>query len=117
MAGFFVPVKTVVPPLAFTMVSLDAIESFASASGVVMAVDERVIVAEVPLCVAVSVAAPPPNSPQLALIVAVVGVTAAAVGANASPVTARAPTSTAAPVVVRLPLMGVSSLLLSGNAM
>src|SRR5690349_17257322 len=110
MAGFFVPVKTVVPPLAFTMVSLDVIESFARASGVVMAVDVRVMVAEVPLCVAVSVAAPPPNSPQLALIVADVGVTAAAEGAKASPVTARAPTSSAAPVLARLPLMGMNFL-------
>ncbi len=44
------------------------------ASGVVMAVELRVMVAEVLLvCVAVSVAAPPPKMPQEAVILAELG--------------------------------------------
>ncbi|GGW18376.1 hypothetical protein GCM10018980_47760 [Streptomyces capoamus] len=44
------------------------------------------------------------------------GVTAAAVGAKASPVTARAPAASAAPVAVRLPLMGIRFPSLVGSA-
>ena len=65
--------------------------------------------AEVPLWVAVRVALPPPKMPQLAVMVADVGLTAAAVGANARPVTARAPAASAAPVAIRLFFMGVGA--------
>ncbi len=90
MAGFFVPLKTVVPPLAFTNVKVEEMESCDRASGAVM--DEvTVTVAAVPSCVAVIVAAPPPKMPQSAVIVAVWGVTASALGANASEAVARTP--------------------------
>ncbi|GAA3823018.1 hypothetical protein GCM10022403_065610 [Streptomyces coacervatus] len=52
-------------------------------------------------------AAPPPKLPQSAVIVADCGVTARALGANASDTAARAPAATAAPVLVRLALMGI----------
>ncbi len=106
IAGFSVPVKSTVPPPAFTRVRLDEIESSPSAIGAVIAEDLTVTVAAVPSCVAVSVASPLPKAPQSALIVAVWGVTASAAGAKASPVTARAPAASAAPAPIRLHLMG-----------
>lgn len=91
MAGFFVPVNATVPPPVFAIVKVEAMESCASGSGAVIEVELRVMVAAVPVWVAVRVAAPPPPIVQLALMVAVSGVTAAAVGARARPVAARVP--------------------------
>ncbi len=107
MTGFFVPLNTTLPPPALAMVSVEVIESAATVTGAVIAVEVRLRVAEVPLWVAVSVAVPPPKMPQLAVMVAVWGVTADAEGARARPVTARAPAARAAPVAVRLALMGI----------
>lgn len=73
MAGFFVPVKAVVPPLAFTMVRVEVIESWAMLIGAVISVELRVMVAAVPVWVAVRVASPLPPMLQVALMVAVWG--------------------------------------------
>lgn len=110
MAGFLVPVNAVVPPPAFVSVSVEAIESCARGSGEVIEVELRVIVAAVPSWVAVRVAAPPPPSVQVASIVAVSGLTAAAVGARARPVAARVQAAAAAVMPSCLRLIGFPSL-------
>ncbi len=107
--------KVTLPPPAFTRVSVDEIESAPSAIGAVIAEDLTVTVAAVPFWVAVSVAAPLPNVPQSALIVAVCGVTARAAGAKASPVAARTPAASAAPAPMRLHLMEFGSLSVWGD--
>src|SRR5690606_37290094 len=106
MAGFLVPLKTTVPPPSFTIFSSDARESLPMASGAVTAEVLMVTVADVPFCVAVRVASPPPQVPQSALTVADPGATAAAAGAKASPQTARVPAARDRPSPYRLPLMG-----------
>jgi hypothetical protein len=98
------------------MVRVEEMESAATATGAEIAEELREMVAEVPLWVAVSVADPPPKTPQLAVMVAVCGVTAAAEGAKARPVTARAPAASAAPIAVRLPLMEIRFPSLVGSA-
>ncbi len=60
IAGFFVPLKTTVPPPSFTIVSSETRESWLMESGAVTEEVLSVIVADVPLWVAVSVASPPP---------------------------------------------------------
>ncbi len=74
MAGFTVPLKTRLAPVELVMVRVELMEFADRASGVVMAVELRVMVADVLLvCVAVSVAAPPPKMPQEAVMPAELG--------------------------------------------
>ena len=102
-----VPLNTRLAPVELVMVSVELMEFADRASGVVMAVELRVMVAEVLLTwVAVSVAVPPPKMPQAAVMVAELGVTAAdAEGAKASVVAAMTPAVSAAPVAKRF--MGI----------